>query len=500
MIDWRNLIFGKPRHPAVPNLRESLDDGLYFESLSRGTLISGNPGAGKTSFTAMELVRYAEKNPDLPIILLDYSSSCINEFISIVYSLPPERRDAILKRIVLDIPGHPEWVMPKPFFSPEYGLDDDEIVEKVRQLLIQLNSELIERNPMMKRAITTTAPNIFRLLNAIENEQGESWQITEAKRLLIDHQKGGELQTAVKQFGGKVPNAKWYIEKELLREDITPTGMEARTAALISALDAIESRPIRARYGYSQPAITEQEIIDKGLIYLVSGEMLTNQEAVQEWVFWEAFSSLRAIINRRIPHDPRSKKVLLVIDEVYRLFEIKGMAKALGEISTYFRSRGLMPIIIIQAYWQLSELLKEQIWNLGNHVTFSLDNFNDAYRFAQQMVDYNPTQQKLPARNDGFQPVIEPDRGQYLTMANWIQNLKGRQIVMRRYINEQQKESHIHFVARTREKPQSILTVYQLQEIKEDLFKKRAILVKDAIALINKRKLRPFKQARSTIK
>ncbi len=256
----------------------------------------------------------------------------------------------------------------------------------------------------------------------------------------------GLLETAVKRFGGQVPDAKWFLENELLRKNITPTGREARTTALIGELSIIEPRPLRARYGYPHPTVTEQEIIDTGKIYLLSGELLTNQPNAQAWVFWEAFSSLRAVINHRSPHDPHDKPILLAIDEVYRLFEIEGMAKAIGEISTYYRSRKFMLMIIIQAYWQLSELLQEQIWNLGNHVTFASDNFNDAYKFAQQMVHYNPRQEKLPPRTSGFQPVIEPDRGQYLTFANWLQNLNARQVVMRRYLNEQEKIPFLHYI------------------------------------------------------
>ncbi|MCP4425763.1 MAG: hypothetical protein GY803_14810, partial [Chloroflexi bacterium] len=72
--------------------------------------------------------------------------------------------------------------------------------------------------------------------------------------------------------------------------------------------------------------------------------------------------------------------------------------------------------------------------------------------------------------------------------ANWIQNLGWRQMVMRRYHNERDKDPFIRFVAQTREKPQGQLPA-PLSDIKEKLLRKRAILIKDALATINQRKL-----------
>ena len=491
------LLLGPSTHPPLQNLRASSDDNLYFDSLTRGALVSGNPGTGKTVWTAMQLFNYVRQYPDRPLFIFDFSGSLINEFIELVYSLPPYEMATMLNRLVLDIPGHNVWVVPKPFFSPAYGLSLDELVEKATNIFEQLNPELMAQNPMMRRSITTTAPNIFRLLSAIQDENGDSWQITEAKKLLIDPYEGGLLETAVKRFGGKVPQAKWYLEKELLRKNITPTGMEARTTAIISELNVLEPHPLRARYGYACPTITEQEIIDQGKIYLLSGERLTNQPKAAALVFWEALSSLRAIINRRTPHDSNDKPILLAIDEVYRLFEIEGMAKAIGEISTYYRSRQFMLMIIIQAYWQLSPTLQESIWNLGTHAAFASDNFNDTYKFGQQMIKYNPKQEKLPPKTSGFQPVIEPDRGQYLMFANWLQSLNARQVVLRRYRNEQEKETFIHFIERTQDKP-AVRLPAPLAEIKESLLERHSIPISEALNQVNQRSLHLVNTSRPT--
>jgi len=331
---------------------------------------------------------------------------------------------------------------------------------------------------------------LFRLLMVVPDRDGRSWQITEGKKLLIDRYKNGLLGDACKMYGKFAPEAKWYFEKDLLRDDITATGGEARTAALIPTLVIIEPKPLRARYGYAEPTITAKEVIDDGLIYLVSGEKLSNQERAQAFVFWDEFASLRALINKRIPHDPGNKPVLLVIDEVYKLFEIKGMANALGQISTYFRSRKLQPVIVIQSFWQLTERLSDQFWNLGNLVTFAMGNHKDAFTMAQQIFAYDPLATKFDAPSERSNPTAETDRGQFLTEADFIQKKMGwRQMLMRRYITEQEKDPHVHFIERTREKPSGELR-QPLADIKEQLLQRRAIPVEDALKVINQRKLR----------
>lgn len=490
------LIFGSPSHPAIRNLRESRDDSLFFDSLTRGTLVTGNPGTGKTRWTAGFMLDYALEYPDRPLIVFDASGSLTNDFIGLYHNLEADKREAIDRRVILDMPGHEELVIAKPMFSHLYGLTDEELVQRAVNIGKQLNPAKMVETPMMAESLTRTAPMLYRLLMTVRNEYSESWQITEGKRLLIERYEGQLLETTVKRFGQWAGNAKWYFENTLLRKDVSRQDVASWTSALLGVLSIIETNPLRARYGHSRPGVTATEVIRKGYIYIVNGEHLANQEDAQAFVFWDEFSALKTIINRRTPHDPKDKPVLLIIDEVYRLFEIPGMAKALGEISTYFRSRKLMPMVVIQAFWQLEELLKEQVWNLGNIVSFAMDNINDAYKMAQQLFEYDPTHTKFDAPSERSNPTAEPDRGQYLTEANWIQNLKWRQVVMRRYIDERTKEGNVNFVATTKERPVKDLPI---EDVKTELFKRRAISVREAVKEINNRRLTSETPARRTL-
>ena len=89
IVDWKKILL-KPSHPPIPNVRARKDDTLYFDSLTKGTLMSGDPGTGKTTTLAMMLIDYALKYPNRPIFVLDASESLTNEFIELYHGLPPE--------------------------------------------------------------------------------------------------------------------------------------------------------------------------------------------------------------------------------------------------------------------------------------------------------------------------------------------------------------------------------------------------------------------------
>jgi hypothetical protein len=61
-------------------------------------------------------------------------------------------------------------------------------------------------------------------------------------------------------------------------------------------------------------------------------------------------------------------------------------------------------------------------------------------------------------------------------------------VLLRRYINEREKDPYIRFVEQTRDKPKGTLPA-SLTEIKEELFRKRALPVKDVLKVVNQRKL-----------
>jgi hypothetical protein len=494
MFDWKlleRILIRQPNHPDIPNLRTAMDDNLYFESLTRGGLVIGRPGVGKSIWLAMQVVAYALTYPDRPIFSLDASGSFTDEFIRICCQLPARQRNMLLRRIVYDRMGDPDFVIPLPFFSPGYDLDDEEQAQRVKQNYESRNEELMERTPIMSLCIRETLPELCRLLYAIQDEHGDSWQITEAKKLLIDP---GMLKNACNKFGYKVPESKWYFERDFLGDHISDHERELRTYALRSILGEIEPRPIRARLGYHKPGWTPKEIIDNGLIYLASGETLINQEKAQELLFTDVFSHILSQINKRTPHNPDDKHVLLVIDEVPMLIRMKGMAHEIGKVPPQYRSRRLQLIVVIQALWQLADNLKEQIWSLGNVTCFGVDDFREAYSIAQQLFMYDPVKTRLPAASDQGQPILDTDRSEYLVGANWIQHLTQRECILRRYISEGEEDPFVGYVEKTSEKPNSPLDE-PLIEIKKRHLKRRAIPVSDVLEVINQRKTIPLKKS-----
>lgn len=488
MVKLTELLWGKRRYPLVPNLREGHDDRLYFDGLTRGTLIVGRPGSGKTVSAAMWAQRYALAYPDRSIFVLDASGSFTDEFIKFTYQLPPQIRTGVENRIIYDRMGDPSWVTPMPFFSDHYGIDTEEQIQRVVQNFRNLNDELVSQNPILGGiALGEIAPQLYRILNAIEGHDGHGWQITEAKKLLMNQD---WLAFACKRFGVKAPEAKWYFERQFLGDSVSDHERELRSYSLRSALGVIESRAIRARVGYHTPAWTPKEAIEKGLIVLVSGEELTNQESAMGLLFTDVYSHILAAINKRTPHDPLDKPVLLIIDEVPMLLEIKGMADEIGKVSPRYRSRKLQIMVIIQMLAQLDEELRKKIWALGNVACFGIDSHKEAYEIAQQLFNYDPKKIKFAPSSSGSQPVVESDRGGYLIEANWIQNLRQRELILKRYLNEGALEGSVYFIPRTSEMPNRPLPA-PLGELKTYLLRRRAIPINEALEAVNRRSLRP---------
>lgn len=483
MTDWItffDLLFGNK--PPVSNVVVGQYDELPAEGLTMGTLIIGRQGTGKTTALARHLVEYFKYFPTRAIFVLDWSGAISDSILKLV--LMENKKDDLLKRIVYDELGHPDWTIPIPEFSQAYGGTYEEQVQRVSGNLVKLASELVQGAPFLAGlGLREIAPQIFRILSSVTNEHGESWQVTEAKRMILDLQLA---KLATSQFGNKVPEAKWFMERMYLQ--LKPQERELRSYALLALLGAIEPRAARARVGFYRPGWTPKEAIQKGLMVLVNGSRLINEKNTQHYLFTQAYSLIMAEINKRQPGNPSDQPIALVMDEVYSLLSIPGMAEEVGMLSPLYRSRKLELYVVLQSLAQLAPVLREQIWSIGNVMSFAVSNFDDAYDVAQQLFRYDPLSVKLPTQFPISRPVIESDRSQYLTIANWIQRLQHRQCIVRRFWSEKKLDQHIRMVPKTRELPYRKIED-NLGEVKESLLKERGVLIRDALEVINQRKL-----------
>lgn len=296
MINWQmlqQLLIGNM--PPVNNVVVGQYDEFPSEGLTMGTLIIGRQGTGKTTALARHLVEYFKLNQNRAIFVLDWSGAITDSILKLVLAEP--KKHELLRRIVYDELGHPEWVVPLPEFSEAYGGTYEDQVQRVSTNLAKLAPELVRDAPFLAGlGLREIAPQVFRILSAITNEHGESWQVTEAKRLILD-QPLARLATA--QFGNKVPEAKWFMERMYLK--LTEHERELRSYALLALLGAIEPRVARARVGYYRPGWTPKEAIQKGLMVLVNGARLINEKNTQHYLFTQAYSIIMAEINRRQP-------------------------------------------------------------------------------------------------------------------------------------------------------------------------------------------------------
>jgi hypothetical protein len=481
-----------PVSSKFPNCRTLTHDELLAEGLTMGTLYIGRQGTGKTSSLARHLVDYFKQFPDRAIFVLDWSGSITDSILSILLQEP--NRDQLSRRIIYDELGNPEWVVPMPEFSHLYGSTYEEQVQRLSNNLSKLAPELIKDAPFLAGlGLREIAPQVFRILTSISNEYGETWQATEAKKLISDP---SLLRKYLAVYGFRVPESKWFFEKVFL--ELKPAERELRTYALLALLGAIETPETRARIGFYRPGWTPREAIKEGKMVIINGANLINQKNTQHYLFTQAYSMIMSEINKRRPGDPQDQPVALVMDEVYSLLSIPGMAEEVGMISPLYRSRKLELYIVLQALSQLAPTLRQQIWSIGNIVSFAVSNFDEAFELSQQIFAYKPETVKLEPKTAVQQPVIETDRGQYLKIANDIQRMQHRECIVRRYTSEKVLDRYVLWVRKTKDIP-SNPTEMSVDEFKQRLLETRGVRVRDALELINQRTARSRHQERPTI-
>lgn len=480
-----------PDDPTFPNCRTVPHDELLAEGLTMGTLYVGRQGTGKTSSLARHLVEYMKSYPGRAIFVLDWSGSITDNVLTLISGAPDSEQ--LIRRLVYDEMGHPEFTVPLPEFSNLYGSKFEEQVQRLSNNLTKLAPELIKDAPFLAGlGLREIAPQIFRVLTSVTNEYGETWQVTEAKKLIVDEKL---LRNCLVLMGSKSPEAKWFLERVFL--SLKPSERELRSYALTSLLGAIETSETRARVGFYRPGWTPREAIKKGLVVLVNGARLINQKNTQHYLFTQVYSLIMSEINKRTPGDPKDEPVALVMDEVYSLLSIPGMAEEIGMLSPLYRSRKLELYIVLQALSQLAPTLRQQIWSIGNIVSFAVSNFDEAFELAQQIFPYNPETVKLSPRTDSQQPVIEPDRGQYIKIANDLQRMQHRECIIRRYTSEKVLDKKVLWVKKTKE-VSNLPTYVAIDELKERLTRERGVRVRDALEVINQRGI-SRKQERPTL-
>ena len=484
MLDW--TLFRKlflPQDPPFPNTRVSSYDQLLPDGLTMGTLYIGRQGTGKTTALARHIVEYFKAFPDRAIFVLDWSGSITDSILGIIANEPPRVSYELTARLIYDELGHPDWVKPLPEFSSMYGNPREEQAQRVANNLVKLAPELVADAPFLAGlGLREIAPQLFRLCTAIYTDPNSTWQVTEAKKLLND---AGLLRQAAAKYGSRVPEAKWFFEKGFL--SLRENERELRTYAILAMLGVIEPQTARARVGYPFPGWTPKEAIRNGYMVIVNGARLINQRNTQHYLFTQIYSLIMSEMNRRTPGNPEDQPVALVMDEVYSLVSIPGMAEEVGMLAPLYRSRKLELYIVLQSLSQLALPLRQQIWSIGNIVSFAVSNFQEAYELAQQIFKYDPTTIKMTARSETGQPIVEPDRGQYLQIANEIQRMKHRQCIIRRYQSEKLLDKYVLWVKQTKNTQQA--TLEKVNELKETLLKERAVRVSDALDVINRRKL-----------
>lgn len=484
MITWemlKALFFEKPPPMSVAY--------APFEELpeagqTMGTLFIGRQGSGKTSALARHLVEYFDTHPNEAIFVLDWSGDISNRILGQFCQRSFAERQKVMHRLVYDEPGHPEWVLPLPELTEAYGGTFEDEIERVKDNLNGLYKNPSQEAVIMAGvAINKTLPEIYRLLTSIKNQYGQTWQVTESE-YLIENPKA--MSRALTDYGASLPEgSKQYLLDQIV--NIKSEERNKRTYVLMELFGWIKTDYMRASLGYPRPAWTPKEAIARGQMVIINGSRMVNHPTARNYKFTQAWTLIKAELNRRTPHDKNDRPVTVVLDEVKSLLKVPAFAEDVGEISPIYRSRGVKLYIVIQALSQLTEELERNIWLLGNLVGFGLENKVDCEKLAYQLNKYVPTSAKLPAQRPDQNPLTESEHGQDRQGADWIWGLDDRQCLVKRYLDERHRDKRVRYIRRTKDLPARPLLI-PVEEFKEQLLKDRGLRVWEALTVVDSRR------------
>jgi hypothetical protein len=490
----KSLIFGVSwRFPEFSIRPRRL---LHEDGLVMSTVFVGRQGVGKTILLAMELLEQIKNHPEQPFFIFDWSGGLINTLLMLILSDP--KQDEITPRLIYDAMGGREinkevFVMPMPEFSQKYDPEKpwlervEDQVDRVKRSIEALNPDLVTRNPTMGgRPVKSLLPNLLLLANAIKDDNGACWQITEATKLLNREIR----ENARKQFGGRVGKANEYFAWEYTGKEKFDKEL---AHALADILDVIKSRRIRARVGWPEPGWTPHETMQKGLIVLCDGSGLNNNDQQKDYAFLQLFNLVLEEIKKRVSSAPGYQPVNWVMDEVYTFTETPSVARMLAHLPSEYRNRKLQLFLVIQSFQQLAggengrRGLRDMIFSFGNMVVFSLLDIEDCFIGIRNLFPFDPQMVKVPAKNEGQHDIMENRDEQLAVRAYQLQHLAQRECYVRRFVNEARMDNILH-VGKTRE-VHLTATYEDVEKLKDRLMLKRGVLLKTSEEIISKRRI-----------
>jgi hypothetical protein len=469
---------------------------LYDAALAMSSVFLGRQGSAKTFTVAQELLEQMKAHPEQPFFIFDWSGGLIITLFLLILSDP--KRDELLPRLIYDdmggrtINGVPH-IMGMPEFSEKYDPEKrwlervEDQGDRVLRVFTALNEDLIARNPTMGgRPINELLPNILALLNAVTDEKGESFQLTEATQLLNNDVR----EKARRRFGYKVGKANEYF-----REQFQGTSRleKDQAHALADVLDVIKTQRIRARVGCSDPGWTPREAIQRGQIVCCDGSGLNNNRQQKDYAYLSLFHLILDEINKRVPSAPGYPPINWVMDEVYTFTEIKNVSRMLTHLVTEYRNRLLHLFFVVQTLKQLPgeengrKGLEDLFFSFGNIVVFQLLDIDDCLTVAKNFFPFDPQSVKVAAQRDGQHDIMKNRDEQLAEKAYQLQHLAKRECYVRRFIDEARMDKIIH-IGRTRN-VRITATREDVERLKDRMMLERGVSLAKAEKIIAQRKV-----------
>jgi hypothetical protein len=469
------ILFPPPQkeYPGFLGVVRSDDESVPYQAKNLGHLVMGEPGSGKTRSQAKQFVDEAIENPRDAFFLLDISGSMADDVIGYASKQRKDIWEWLQKRIIYIRLGDKNYSFPNPEFSKHYGSTYEEQIDRVTNNIVSLTGGFKSASIVGGVTLKAVLPYFLRLLTSMSHvtPYKEPFQITDLQ-LMTDHKK--YLAAAMNKVGEALDHmTRDFLFTRIL--NVKKDSGELRTYALSEVHAALSSQAAIADLGYYYPVWTPKEAIEKGMIVIVDGSLLINQEFYQNYRMAQIYSMIAENINKRRPHDPRDNVVNIYIDEVPGILKNPGIAEKIQEMISMRRSRNVHLTILIQSLSQLSEDLQKNIFMVQNVTCFAGSIMDDMDAMARHVFYYDPGYQKPTVKE-----TSEPEQGQTRQQVDFLQSLPPRSCVIKCRKANKEKDPHIYYVPKTRE-VSGLPNQDELEEIKQALMAKIGVRIREAL-------------------
>ncbi|MSP12819.1 MAG: hypothetical protein EXR62_07665 [Chloroflexi bacterium] len=463
-----------PRH-AIPllqwehekqELRQSIL--LLDEARTRGTIIRGAPGSGKTTLVAM--IVYGDLIRGKPALVIDAKGALKRQVLKLILRNPMPRRVDLLSRLRLWPVGHANWTYTLPWLHPPgpHSQRAQRFLDVTMKMLPSLDNAPILGKP----SLYGIGMPVMMILSSL------GYQVTEAIDLLYDIGTIGSFwRSKLFQAERVVPQAVRLLERTYLQWP-ERTRKERRYAFEAHIFPYLLSDTLRAMAGSTTPFDLETAEAEGLTIFADTSKV--EEETVRDTVTLHLFQYFLEYIRRRGVGNVTPWS--LVLEEAAILMRTESLVTDVQALANEYRNNRLESTISFQSVNQVSTKLLELLYSFGTHWIGKTSSQMESEIEADFLTTYDPHLVKFEGyasydsrsgRQTGHNnPMFFSVEEQRRMTADRLTEQQGRQFMVKRYLDEATVDPIVHQVTTTIDTPDtSWITEEDLLQAEEENLK-----------------------------